>query len=171
MLDVEVRLESSNRLHTSTGGSPKKRKIKLVRATTFACGSCTNFSQLSATRCGTAHIKRLRLSRHSGAASRQVGKAVAAARIDAGVIIDTVDDCFLYSAWHFTTPTWVLLSTPTPVPPFSHDSCCRIATKRGDFCQLKRRVDVALLFAFAFDSLLCFRLCFFVALFCFRCLF
>lgn len=150
MLDVEVGLESSNRLHSSTGTPKKKKNVKLVQATTFACGSCTNFSQLSATRSGTAHIKRLRLSRHSGAASRQVGKAVVAARIDAGVIIDTVDDCFLYIDWHFTTPTCVLL--PRPVPPFSHDSCCRIAAKRGDSCQLKRRVDVA----FAFCP--CFRL-------------
>lgn len=49
-------------------------------------------------------------SKVSGLFRRQVGKAVAAARIDAGVIIDTVDDCFLYIDWHFSQP-------PYPFPP------------------------------------------------------
>jgi len=96
--------QSCNWLYSSTFPQPKikneeEKKSGLSGPATFALW------QLQLLLPSACHSMRHGTHQKSpGLFRRQVGKAVAAARIDAGVIIDTVDDCFLYIDWHFSQP-------------------------------------------------------------------
>lgn len=116
----------------------RRRKAGSVGRQLLPCGSCSYFYLLPATRCGTEHIKSL-LASFAGKLEKL------SQRLESTQVLSSIPLTIVSFISTGTSASHAFPILPAPhFSAFSSFSCWRIATKRGDFCQLKRRVDVAL---------------------------